>query len=82
LVTGDIVGPAIAAEDMFRYSSLNPDMGSTIRGLATLSPRTLGLMHGPSFEGDGAAALRALAADYDRRKSLLVLPEFDAAVAA
>jgi hypothetical protein len=24
-------------------------------------------MHGPSFEGDGAAALRALADDYDRR---------------
>jgi hypothetical protein len=24
-------------------------------------------MHGPSFTGDGAAALRALADDYDRR---------------
>jgi hypothetical protein len=24
-------------------------------------------MHGPSFAGDGAAALRALADDYDRR---------------
>jgi hypothetical protein len=24
-------------------------------------------MHGPSFSGDGAAALRALADDYDRR---------------
>lgn len=65
--TGDIVGPAIAAEDMFRYSSLHPDMGSTIRQLANLSPRTLGLMHGPTYIGDGAAALRALAADYDRR---------------
>jgi flavorubredoxin len=82
LVTGDIVGPAIAAEDMFRYSSLNPDMGSTIRTLAALSPRTLGLMHGPSFEGDGAAALDALAADYDRRKTLLGWPEFEAAAAA
>jgi flavorubredoxin len=82
LVTGDIVGPAIAAEDMFRYSSLNPDMGTTIRGLASLSPRTLGLMHGPSFEGDGSAALRALAADYERRKSLLGLAEIEPAVAA
>jgi flavorubredoxin len=63
----DIVGPAIAAEDMFRYSSLNPGMGATIRGLAQLAPRTLGLMHGPSFAGDGAAALRTLADDYDRR---------------
>jgi flavorubredoxin len=69
LTDGDVVGPAIAAEDMFRYSSLNPDMGRTIRGLSKLSPRTLALMHGPSFAGDGAAALRALADDYDRRVS-------------
>jgi hypothetical protein len=27
----------------------------------------LALMHGPSFSGDGAAALRALAKDYERR---------------
>jgi hypothetical protein len=44
-------------------------MGTTIRGLARLSPRTLALMHGPSFTGDGGAALRALADDYDRRVS-------------
>lgn len=67
LTEGDIVGPAIVAEDMFRYSSLSPNMGTTIRGLAQLAPRTLALMHGPSFSGDGAAALRALADDYDRR---------------
>jgi flavorubredoxin len=67
LTENDIVGPAIAAEDMFKYSSLNPGMGPTIRRLAGLSPRTLALMHGPSFAGDGAAALRALALDYDRR---------------
>jgi flavorubredoxin len=67
LTDGDIVGPAIAAEDLFRYSCLNPTMGTTIRGLSRLAPRTLALMHGPSFTGDGAAALRALADDYDRR---------------
>jgi flavorubredoxin len=67
LTQGDIVGPAIAAEDIFQYSSLNPSIGATIRKLAELSPRTLALMHGPSFAGDGAAALRALAADYDHR---------------
>jgi flavorubredoxin len=67
LTEGDVVGPAIAAEDLFRYSSLNPGMGATIRRLAALSPRRLALMHGPSFAGDGAAALRALADDYDRR---------------
>jgi hypothetical protein len=42
-------------------------LGATIRRLAELSPRTLALMHDPSFAGDGAAALRALAEDYDRR---------------
>lgn len=67
LVERDIVGPAIAAEDVFGYSALNPDMGATIRGLSDLAPRTLALMHGPSFTGDGAAALRDLADDYDRR---------------
>ncbi len=67
--TGDIVGAAIEAEDFFKYSALNPMMGSTIRSLAGLNPKTLALMHGPAFEGDGAAALKALAADYDRRLS-------------
>lgn len=67
LTEGDVVGPAIQGEDMFRYSSLNPGMGRTIRGLAALAPRTLALMHGPSYRGDGAAALTALAEDYDRR---------------
>ena len=67
LTGGDVVGPAIAAEDLFGSSSLNPTMGPTIRRLADFTPRTLALMHGPSFAGDGAAALRALAEDYDRR---------------
>jgi flavorubredoxin len=67
LTESDIVGPAIAAEDMFKYSSLNPGMGATIRKLAEFSPLTLALMHGPSYKGDGAAALHALADSYDRR---------------
>ncbi len=67
LTQADIVGPAIAAEDLFKYSALSPDMGATIHGLAKLAPRTLALMHGPSFSGDGAAALRDLAEDYERR---------------
>src|SRR6185436_12937332 len=67
LTERDIVGPAIATEDVFHHSSLNPGIGNTIRRLGTLAPQTLALMHGPSFRGDGAAALRALAGDYDRR---------------
>lgn len=67
LIEGDIVGPAIAGEDIAGYSALNPNMGATLRRLASLNPSTLALMHGPSFTGDGAAALCALADDYDRR---------------
>ena len=67
LTTGDIVGPAIQGEDLFQYSSLAPGMGSAIRRLAPLKPKTLALMHGPSFQGDGAAALNALADYYDAR---------------
>ena len=69
LTTGDVVGPAIAGEDLFHYASLNPGMGATLRRLAALAPKTLALMHGPAFAGDGAAALRALADEYDRRVS-------------
>ena len=65
----DVVGPAIAGENLFNYSSLNPEMGTTIRALASLSPRTLALMHGPSFTGEGGAALTALADFYDSRIS-------------
>lgn len=70
LTDGDVVGPAIVAEDLFKYSALNPAMGQTIRSLARLAPQTLALMHGPTFRGDGAAALHALADDYDRRTKL------------
>lgn len=63
----DIVGAAIAGEDIANYSALNPAMGATLRKLAELKPRTIALMHGPAFTGDGAAALLALADDYDRR---------------
>lgn len=71
---GDVVGPAIATEDLFRFSSLHPTMGATLRRLAGLAPRNLALMHGPTFAGDGAAALLALADDYDRRLRESALP--------
>ena len=63
LSEADILGPAVAAEEMFHATSLGPATAPTIRRLAELSPRSLGLMHGSSFRGDGAAALHALA-DY------------------
>jgi len=73
LTESDIVGPAIAAEDLFRYSSLSPNMGTTLRSLAKLAPQRLALMHGPSFSGNGGAALRALADEYDRRTEVAKL---------
>jgi flavorubredoxin len=70
LTDGDIVGPAIAAEDMFHATSIGAATAPTIRKLAALKPRTLGLMHGASFNGDCAGALNALADYYatDLRK--------------
>ena len=67
LTQGDIIAPAVAAEDMFGATSLGPATAPTIRELIRLQPKTLGLMHGPSFNGDVAAALEGLAADYARR---------------
>ncbi len=67
LTDRDVVGPAIAAEDLFQYSALAPGMGGAIRSLAKLNPKRLALMHGPSFEGNAAAALKALADEYERR---------------
>ena len=67
LTEGDILGPALAAEDMFGATCLTPLTAPTIRRLAELAPTTLGIMHGPSYSGDGAAALRGLADDYEAR---------------
>jgi flavorubredoxin len=69
LTDADILGPAGEAEDLFSYSSLAPSTPSTIERLAELAPRTLALMHGSSFAGDCAGALRALADSYRTRLS-------------
>ena len=69
LTQGDIVGPAIEGENIFGSSSLAPTMPATIERLSELEPRTLALMHGSSFTGDGGAALRALAKSYAVRIS-------------
>jgi len=67
IITGDIVGPAAALEDIMGATSLTPRTAPTIRRLADLRPSTLALMHGPSFSGDGASALLVLADDYKAR---------------
>jgi flavorubredoxin len=60
----DILDRAIATEEMFHATSIGPMTAPTIRKLAALKPRTLGLMHGSSFNGDCAAALNGLADHY------------------
>jgi flavorubredoxin len=70
VTTGDIVGPAAAAEDAFGATCLTPHTGPTIRRLAQLEPTTLAVMHGTCYHGDGASALHALADDYDRRLAI------------
>ena len=63
----EITGPALQAEDLFRFTCLTPATGPTVRMLAELRPTTLGLMHGPAFTGDCTQALRDLADAYDQR---------------
>jgi flavorubredoxin len=65
LVEADVLAPAIATEDMFHSMCLGPNTGPVLRDLAALAPRTLAIMHGSSFAGDGAAALAGLGAHYE-----------------
>lgn len=67
LTESDVVGPAAFAEDVFHATSLGPAVPAALHRLADLRPATLAVMHGSSFAGDGAAALRDLAAEYERR---------------
>lgn len=67
LVHSELLGPAMAAEDIFAATCLTPSTGATMRRLAALEPTTLALMHGPTFAGDGAEQLRGLADAYDER---------------
>jgi flavorubredoxin len=60
LTSADIVGPAVAAEKMFHAMTMSPNTGQVLERLAAIGAQRLALMHGPSFEGDGGAALRAL----------------------
>jgi flavorubredoxin len=67
VVTGDIVGPAIAAEKTFLQTSLGPAVPATYRRLAGLEPRQLAIMHGSSYAGDCPALLRTMANIYEQQ---------------
>ncbi|MCE4269058.1 MBL fold metallo-hydrolase [Rhodococcus sp. MS16] len=63
----EIVGPALAAEDLGHATALTPALAPTIRALADLEPRILATMHAPTFYGDCVGALHDLATAYKER---------------
>ncbi len=67
LSSADPVGPAIAAEEIFGATALTLQTGPTIQRLADLAPNSLGLMHGPVFDGNCRGALGDLAGYYALR---------------
>ncbi|WP_329407382.1 MBL fold metallo-hydrolase [Nocardia vinacea] len=67
LTDSDLVERAAVAEDVFHATSLGPAVPATLNRLAELEPTTLAIMHGSSFIGDGASALRNLATVYQDR---------------
>jgi len=68
LTEGDVVGPAREAIVRNQAGPMANDMpytahtDGTIRRLAALAPRTIALMHGSTYRGDGERALLDLAA--------------------
>jgi flavorubredoxin len=68
----DIAGAAIAHDQLMHGHAYTPATGPTLRRLAALKPQRLALMHGPTFVGDGAAQLTALAAYFETQ---LVAPQ-------
>jgi flavorubredoxin len=60
----DIVAPAIDTASKIPFMPFTPLAEPTLRRLAALAPTTIALMHGPTFKGDGAAALNGLADHY------------------
>lgn len=67
LTSADVLAAAIAMEEASGAMSHAPRTGGELRRLAAFQPKTLALMHGASFAGDGAKALVGLADWCDAR---------------
>jgi len=63
---GDVIGPSMAMRAAMDYFSNPATAAVQIEALATLEPTLLACMHGASYRGDGAAALRELASTLRR----------------
>ena len=58
---GDILGPSEGVRAAMNYYSQAGDASVMLRKLSTFKPRTLALMHGSSWHGDGEKLINALA---------------------
>lgn len=65
LSSADPVDAALHFERIANATALTPSTAPTMRRLAALAPRRLALMHGSTYEGEGAAALHHLADGYE-----------------
>lgn len=63
----DIFDAAVETDALFPFTPVTPQTAPTLRRLADLSPRTLAVMHGASYRGDGGALLNRLADLYEKR---------------
>ena len=68
LAAGDIVGPALESEKLWRSMSVTADTHKAIERLAALKPSTIAVMHGASLDRGCAEALRAFAAGLDQQR--------------
>jgi flavorubredoxin len=67
IASGDILAPALDAEEKFRATGITTETPSTVRKLAALEPRTIAIMHGSSITGEVKPVLEELAMYYEER---------------
>jgi flavorubredoxin len=67
LTENEVVSPAIQVERAMGFVNVGPNSAPTLRRLGALKPKTLAIMHGPSFRGDCAGQFESLAQDYEKR---------------
>lgn len=60
LTEADILGPSEALRQHLDFYAHARDEQAMIEKVAATNPKTLALMHGPAWRGDGAALIRAL----------------------
>ena len=68
ITESDVLGPSEAMRAAMNYYSEAQNAGGMLSRLAEWQPKTLALMHGSSWKGDGAKLLRALATALAGRK--------------